>query len=80
MAAPSRILSWEIPWTEEPGGLGSKGSLRVGHDCSAGGQQQQSQWRIQSSSPGTRVRNYSWPHFSFEKTETQRGEATQVST
>ena len=25
-------LAWKIPWTEEPGGLGSMGSLRVGHD------------------------------------------------
>ena len=25
-------LSWKIPWTEEPGGLRSMGSLRVGHD------------------------------------------------
>ena len=23
---------WKIPWTEEPGGLQSMGSLRVGHD------------------------------------------------
>ena len=28
----SRILAWEIPWTEEPGGLQSVGSQRVGHD------------------------------------------------
>ena len=28
----SRILAWEIPWTEEPGGLQSMGSQRVGHD------------------------------------------------
>ena len=28
----SSILAWEIPWTEEPGGLQSMGSLRVGHD------------------------------------------------
>ena len=26
------ILAWEIPWTEEPGGLPSIGSERVGHD------------------------------------------------
>ena len=26
-----RILAWEIPWTEEPGGLQSMGSQRVGH-------------------------------------------------
>ena len=28
----SSILAWKIPWTEEPGGLQSMGSLRVGHD------------------------------------------------
>ena len=28
----SRILSWRIPWTEEPGGLQSMGSQGVGHD------------------------------------------------
>ena len=32
MAAYSRMLSWEIPWTEEPGGLQSMGSQKVGHD------------------------------------------------
>ena len=26
MATYSSILAWEIPWTEEPGGLESKGS------------------------------------------------------
>ena len=26
MATPSSILAWEIPWTEEPGGLQSMGS------------------------------------------------------
>ena len=28
----SSIPGWEIPWTEEPGGLQSMGSQRVGHD------------------------------------------------
>ena len=28
----SSILAWEIPWTEEFGGLESMGSQRVGHD------------------------------------------------
>ena len=28
----SRTLAWKIPWTEEPGGLQSMGSLGVGHD------------------------------------------------
>ena len=32
MATPSSILAWKIPWTEEPGGLQSMGSQRVGHD------------------------------------------------
>ena len=32
MATHSRILAWEIPWTEEPGRLQSMGSQRVGHD------------------------------------------------
>ena len=31
MAAHSSILAWSIPWTEEPGGLQSVGSQRVGH-------------------------------------------------
>ena len=34
MATPSSILAWRIPWTEEPGGLQSMGSHRVGHDLS----------------------------------------------
>ena len=29
MAIPSSILAWEIPWTEEPGGLQSMGSKRL---------------------------------------------------
>ena len=32
MVTHSSILAWEIPWTEEPGGLQSMGSQRVGHD------------------------------------------------
>ena len=32
MATHSSILAWEIPWTEEPAGLQSMGSQRVGHD------------------------------------------------
>ena len=31
MATHSSILAWEIPGTEEPGGLQSMGSQRVGH-------------------------------------------------
>ena len=32
MATHSGILAWEIPWTEEPGGLQSVGSQQVRHD------------------------------------------------
>ena len=32
MAIHSSIPAWEIPWTEEPGGLQSMGLQRVGHD------------------------------------------------
>ena len=32
MAPHSSTLAWKIPWMEEPGGLQSMGSLRVGHD------------------------------------------------
>ena len=32
MALHSSTLAWKIPWMEEPGGLQSMGSLRVGHN------------------------------------------------
>ena len=32
MASHSSMLAWRIPWMEEPGGLQSTGSQRVGHD------------------------------------------------
>ena len=32
MATHSSILAWRILWTEEPSGLQSMGSQRVGHD------------------------------------------------
>ena len=34
MATHSSILAWKISWTEEPGGLWSLGSHRVGHNWS----------------------------------------------
>ena len=34
MASHSSTLAWKIPWMEEPGGLLSMGSHRVGHDWS----------------------------------------------
>ena len=32
MTTQSSTLAWEIPWTEEPGGLQSMGSQKVRHD------------------------------------------------
>ena len=32
MVTHSSILAWEVPWTEEPGGLQSMGLQRVRHD------------------------------------------------
>ena len=31
MATHSSVLAWEMPWTEEPGGLQYMGSQRVRH-------------------------------------------------
>ena len=40
MATHSSILAWRIPWTEEPGGLQSMGSQRVGHNLGTEQQEQ----------------------------------------
>ena len=32
MTTHTSALAWKSPWTEEPGGLQSMGSLLVGHD------------------------------------------------
>ena len=41
MAIHSSILAWEIPWTEEPGGLHSPwGRKRIGHNYASKQQQQ----------------------------------------
>ena len=39
MTTHSSILPWEIPWTEEPGGLQSMRSQRVGHGLATKQQQ-----------------------------------------
>ena len=41
MATQSSIFAWEIPWTEEPGGLQSMGSQKGGHILVTKQQQQQ---------------------------------------
>ena len=32
MATHASTVAWKIPWTEEPGGLQSMGSQKVGYD------------------------------------------------
>ena len=39
MAPHSSTLAWKVPWMEEPGGLQSMGSQRVGHDLAIEQQQ-----------------------------------------
>ena len=39
LVAHSSILAWEIPWTEEPGGLQSTGSQRFRQDLATKQQQ-----------------------------------------
>ena len=39
MATHSSILAWKIPWKEEPGGLQSMESQRIGHNLAAKQQQ-----------------------------------------
>ena len=65
MATHSSILAWEIPWTEEPGGLQSMGSQRVGHNLVAQEQQQQRQMFTfaREKAPFVRVS----PHVTGEK-------------
>ena len=51
MATLSSVVAWEIPWTEEPGGLQSMGSKKTGHDLVTKQQQQQQQIYLTVSSP-----------------------------
>ena len=51
MATHSSILTWRIPWTQEPGELQSMRSQRVGHD-----------WGTNPSLPYTRARAHTHTH------------------
>ena len=46
MATHSSILAWEVPQTEEPRGLQSMWSQRVGHDLAT---KKQQSWNIKGS-------------------------------
>ena len=51
VATHSRILAWEIPWTEEPGRLQSLGLQRGGHDWSDWAQARMSNADLSPRSP-----------------------------
>ena len=63
-ATHSSIFAWRIPWTEEPGGLLSMGSHRVGHDWATkhkhneGNQREKAEKKV--STLGKLKRNRSW--------------------
>ena len=59
MATHSNILAWEIPWTEEPGGLPSMGSQRDPHDLRT--KQQQPQQNDDSGDGGDGVEESTCP-------------------
>ena len=44
--AHSSILAWEIPWTEDPGGLQSVGSQRVRQDLATKQQQKRVEYTL----------------------------------
>ena len=48
MATHSSILVWEVPFTEEPGGLQPMGSQRVGHNLATKQQSLAAVWRFNS--------------------------------
>ena len=79
MATLSSVIAWEIPWTEEPGGLQSLGLQRVGHDLATKQQQlcsrhQSSCLCISSLSVWILLRGCSsYCHFIDEETKAQRG-------
>ena len=52
MATHSSIFAWEIPWTEQPGGLQSMRSQRVGHDWATEGKESACNAGDPGSKPG----------------------------
>ena len=61
MATHNSIVAWEIPWTEEPGGLQSDGGKRVGHDLVI--KQQQFPRKAWGQDKSTVPSNHTFPLF-----------------
>ena len=59
MVTHSNILAWRIPWTEEPGGLQSVGSQRVGHDLAT---KQQRTWFTAAAAAAKSLQSRGWGH------------------
>ena len=51
MVTHSSILAWEIPWTEEPGGVQSMGSKRVRHNCETNTYQHRFKFQVMDDFP-----------------------------
>ena len=58
MATHSSILAWKIPRTEEPGGLQSMGSQRVGHDSATNTQVVHRIWKASRERPPRTISSY----------------------
>ena len=56
MATHSSVLAWKIPGTEEPGGLPSMGSHRVGHDSAGPHRRQPTRLPRPGNSPSKKTR------------------------
>ena len=68
MAIHSSILAWKIPWTEEPDGLQSMGSQRVGHYSASERLHMLTHLILTMTLPG---RYYYYPYLTNEETETE---------
>ena len=94
MAPHSSTLGWKIPWMEEPGGLRSMGSHRVGHDWSdlaaaaaaAEGEDGMTESRVQplktvAFPPGfsiSEIKNKQWWHLTFGRNSSSGRKSWQL--
>ena len=62
MATHSSILAWRILWTEEPGGLQSMWSQRVGHDWATNTQHNTNIITVQSTRLGIILKSHTLDH------------------